>query len=267
MAWRTVAPLALVSSSISSSRSVARRSAIAARIRERSSGVLPDQTPARTRAWRTRPRGRRARRSPWRRWRRSPRSRGCGSRSAGRSRPIGRRSASCGAATPTVDISRSPRWMWCLRCPTRPGRRRARGSSAGGRARAGASRATSSSACRSMPVATPISWNIETRSSVATLPVEPGGTGQPPSSPKLDSKLVMPTSCAASAFARPWPRVLWKCAVSSTPGSASRAAAKNGAHLTRVGHAGGVAEADLLRAGSASRLASPSTRSTATGPS
>ena len=47
VAWRTVAPLALVSSSISSSRSVARRSAISAMIRERSSGVLPDQTPAR----------------------------------------------------------------------------------------------------------------------------------------------------------------------------------------------------------------------------
>ena len=38
-----------------------------------------------------------------------------------------------------------------------------------------------------MPVSMPISCSIETRSSVAMLPVAPGGTGQPPSSPKLDS--------------------------------------------------------------------------------
>ena len=50
------------------------------------------------------------------------------------------------------------------------------------------SRAHSSSAPRSIPVSAPISWSIETTSSVATLPVAPAGTGQPPSSPKLDSK-------------------------------------------------------------------------------
>ena len=38
-----------------------------------------------------------------------------------------------------------------------------------------------------MPVSTPISCSIETTSSVAMLPVAPFGTGQPPSSPKLDS--------------------------------------------------------------------------------
>ena len=43
---------------------------------------------------------------------------------------------------------------------------------------------------RSTPVSMPISWSIETRSSVAMLPVAPAGTGQPPSSPKLDSKLL-----------------------------------------------------------------------------
>src|SRR6266508_4044596 len=88
-------------------------------------------------------------------------------------------------------------------------------------------RAASITASRSRPVPTPISWNMLTRSSVAMLPVEPAGTGQPPSSPKLDSKLVQPTSSAAYALASPCPRVLWKCAVTSIPGSRSSAVAKN----------------------------------------
>src|SRR6516164_4555443 len=90
-----------------------------------------------------------------------------------------------------------------------------------------ASRAASMTAGRSRPVSTPISWNMLTRSSVAMLPVEPAGTGQPPSSPKLDSKLVQPASSAAYALARPCPRVLWKWAVTSTPGRRSMTAAKN----------------------------------------
>ena len=49
-----------------------------------------------------------------------------------------------------------------------------------------------SSAPRSTPVSIPISSSIETRSSVAMLPVAPGGTGQPPSSPNEDSKLSTP---------------------------------------------------------------------------
>ena len=67
-----------------------------------------------------------------------------------------------------------------------------------------------------------------------------------------------PASSAASTLASPCPRVLWKCAVSSTSSpSASRAAGKNVAHLGRVGHPGRVAEADLLRA----RVAQPARRS------
>ncbi len=62
----------------------------------------------------------------------------------------------------------------------------------------------------------------------ATLPVDPAGTGQPPSSPKLDSKLVTPASSAASTFGEPRPRVLWKWAVSSAPGSALRPSAGRG---------------------------------------
>ena len=73
------------------------------------------------------------------------------------------------------------------------------------------------------PVSTPISCSIETTSSVATLPVAPGGTGQPPSSPKLDSNESTPASSAAYTLASPWPRVLWKWAVSSTSGPAVRA--------------------------------------------
>ena len=102
------------------------------------------------------------------------------------------------------------------------------------------------------PVSMPISCSIETRSSVAMLPVAPAGTGQPPSSPKLDSNDSTPASSAASTLARPWPRVLWKWAVSSTS-LAQRVAGRGEelAHLRRVGHAGGVAEADLLGPGGA----------------
>src|SRR3712207_2546460 len=59
------------------------------------------------------------------------------------------------------------------------------------------------------------------------FPVAPLGTGHPPSSPKLDSNERQPASSAARTFARPCPRVLWKCAVSSTSApSASRASSK-----------------------------------------
>ena len=59
------------------------------------------------------------------------------------------------------------------------------------------------------------------------LPVAPAGTGQPPSSPMLDSYDEQPACRAASTLARPCPRVLWKCAVSWTSSpSAARAASK-----------------------------------------
>src|SRR3954462_12100518 len=109
----------------------------------------------------------------------------------------------------------------------------------------------------SIPVSYPISWSIETRSSVATLPVAPFGTGQPPSSPNEDSNECTPTSRAASAFASPWPRVLGT-------GAGGPVAARWGevrgdldvtgpveprreelAHLHRIGHPRGVAERDL----------------------
>ena len=74
-------------------------------------------------------------------------------------------------------------------------------------------------------------------------PAAPGSRPARRSSTRSEST---PASSAASTFARPWPRVLWKCAVSSTPGSALARAREELAHLARVGHAGRVAEADLL---------------------
>ena len=76
-----------------------------------------------------------------------------------------------------------------LALPAAPARRPACGCRAAGRgspARAARTRAAPRGRC---PVWIPISCSIETRSSVAMLPVAPAGTGQPPSSPKLDSKL------------------------------------------------------------------------------
>src|SRR5262249_31854541 len=66
-----------------------------------------------------------------------------------------------------------------------------------------ASSEVSISLVRSTPVETPISSSIETRSSVEMFPVEPGGTGQPPSSPKLLSNESIPCATAASTLARP----------------------------------------------------------------
>ena len=110
-------------------------------------------------------------------------------------------------------------------------------------------REASISFARSTPVSTPISSSIETRSSVEMLPVEPGGTGQPPSSPNADSNDSTPCSSAASTLARPWPRVLWKWAVSSTAAEALARGGEELADLARVRHPGRVAEGDLLAAG------------------
>jgi len=119
-----------------------------------------------------------------------------------------------------------------------------------------------------MPVSIPISWSIDTRSSVAMLPVAPAGTGQPPSSPKLDSKLVTPASSAASAFASPCPRVLWKWAVSSTS-SPSRAPASAKNSRTWRGLAMPVVSPKPISCAPASRIAAAisSTRSGGTWPS
>ena len=63
---------------------------------------------------------------------------------------------------------------------SRPGRPRACGCRAAGRGSPARAARTRSARRRSMPVAMPISCSIETRSSVAMLPVAPAGTGQPP---------------------------------------------------------------------------------------
>ena len=99
------------------------------------------------------------------------------------------------------------------------------------------------------------------------FPVEPGGTGQPPSSPNADSNESIPCSSAASTLASPWPRVLWKWAVSSTPSSRSRAAAKNSP--TWRGFAIPVVSPKAISShpAAARRSAISSTRSTGTSPS
>ena len=74
---------------------------------------------------------------------------------------------------------------------------------------------------------TPISSSIETRSSVEMLP---GGARWHGAAAELAEgalERLDARSSAASTLARPWPRVLWKCAVSSTPSSLDRASSKN----------------------------------------
>ena len=110
-------------------------------------------------------------------------------------------------------------------------------------------RRSSSSASRSTPVA--IAHLVEHRDEVLGGDVA-GRARRAPGSRRARRSSTRscrtPASSAASTLARPWPRVLWKCAVSSTPSpSASRARREELAHLARVGHAGRVAEADLLR--------------------
>ena len=61
-----------------------------------------------------------------------------------------------------------------------------------------------------------------------------------------DSNESIPCSSAASTLARPWPRVLWKWAVSSDPVEALARGGEELADLARVRHPGRVAEGDLL---------------------
>src|SRR5688500_11618286 len=58
---------------------------------------------------------------------------------------------------------------------------------------------------RSTPVSIPRPDSIQTRSSVARLPVALLAYGQPPSPPALASYVVMPACSPAYAFARAWP--------------------------------------------------------------
>ena len=74
------------------------------------------------------------------------------------------------------------------------------------------------------PVSSPARCNIQTRSSVATLPEAPGAKGQPPRPPQLASSTRTPASTAAKALARAAPRVSWKWARRPVRGAARRAA-------------------------------------------
>src|SRR4051812_2200877 len=99
------------------------------------------------------------------------------------------------------------------------------------------------------------------------FPAAPFGTGQPPSSPNEDSNERPPASSAASTFASPCPRVLWKCAVSSTSGSRSRAAAKNSRTWTGFAIPVVSPNATSSQPAAASRWAISNTRSGGTWPS
>ena len=105
----------------------------------------------------------------------------------------------------------------------------------------GLAAAQASSFSRSIPVSYPISCSIETRSSLAMLPVAPLGTGQPPSSPNEDSKRA---HARLERRQRRWRAPARGCCGSGPVSSASSSArSKKRAHLGGVGHAGGVAEA------------------------
>ena len=81
------------------------------------------------------------------------------------------------------------------------------------------------------------------------LPVAPAGTGQPPSSPNEDSKLSQPGLERGEHVRQALParvvEVRRQLDAVAEPLARRR---EERAHLPRVGHPGGVAEADLLRA-------------------
>ena len=70
---------------------------------------------------------------------------------------------------------------------------------------AAAMSAATSSFCQSTPVSTPMRRNIQTTSSIATLPVAPGAKGQPPIPPEAASKMRQPASRPATTLATPMP--------------------------------------------------------------
>ena len=118
---------------------------------------------------------------------------------------------------------------------------------------------------RSMPVSMPSRPRTYTRSSVAMFPVAFGANGQPPSPPTEASSTVAPASSAASAFAYPVLRVLWKWPPTGGPSSATRLVSEpNGA---RGGDADRVREDEAVRLDLGDRSATSTTRSGSTSPS
>ena len=69
----------------------------------------------------------------------------------------------------------------------------------------------STSASRSMPVSMPMPCNMNTTSSVATLPVAPLAYGHPPKPATDESYCHTPISRQASVLLRACPYVSWKC--------------------------------------------------------
>ena len=80
------------------------------------------------------------------------------------------------------------------------------------------------------------------------LPVAPGGTGQPPSSPKLDSNELQPASQRGEHVREPLAAGVVEVRGQLDPGELA-AALEEVADLDGVGHAGRVSERDLRGAG------------------
>ena len=126
----------------------------------------------------------------------------------------------------------------------------------------------STSAPRSTPVSMPRPSSIQTRSSVARLPVALSAYGQPPSHrprrPRSTRRPATPPAC--------WPAPARRCRGSARPAARSArrrrsSSASSAPHLARRGHADGVAQAQLVAAQPTDPPATSATCSSGTGPS
>ena len=112
-------------------------------------------------------------------------------------------------------------------------------------------RRPSSRRSRSMPVSMPISCSIETRSSVAMLPVAPGGhrAAAELAEARLERRRQPGLERGEHVGQALAARVVEVGGELDVVAERLAARGEELAHLARVGHAGRVAEADLLRAG------------------
>ena len=132
---------------------------------------------------------------------------------------------------------------------TGPGPRTARGCRADGRAPPAPLARPRSAAPRSMPVSIPISWSIETRSSVAMLPVAPGRHRAAAELAERRLEALDPGLERRQHVREPLPAGVVEVGGQLDAGSASTRGREELADLDRVGHPGRVAEADLRRPG------------------
>ena len=84
--------------------------------------------------------------------------------------------------------------------------------------------------------------------------MEPAGTGQPPSSPKLDSKLVQPARERGVCVGQSLPAGVVEVRGDLDPGQPLDGGGEELLDIGGVGHTGGVAETDLGGAGGSELL-------------